>query len=453
MILWFHGGNYMNIYIQIFWEHLINILESGLFYYYIRTLLIPKKLAHQGIFHTLAVLIRFLVISACNILTPLPIYGIIICGIYNALFACILFKDAKIKCIFWGSLHGLLCIASEFIVMLFLQAFANIYSSQIYFGESYRFSATALYIIVLAALCFYIPTFASKNVLFKGSQKLFVTIFIVLGIIITHCFMIIMPELERTHVEILDIIILTTIVFLCFFVALLVYMYQLAIKQQENKELQERTKLLEIETAQYNNLLSTTESLRVIKHDIHHHLSTIQTLIENDEVEQIKKYLNEYQCNFDLDYSVATTGNLVIDSIISTKYLIAKRQHTKLDFSIMLPETLPFTDVALSALLGNLFDNALEACKKLPIDQRWITFQMKAQEDMLIIHIENSFDGVLKETISNTYLSRKEEPHHGIGLKRINTLVEEANGFTEIRHNNNVFTVHIMVPLEKTNEF
>lgn len=235
---------------------------------------------------------------------------------------------------------------------------------------------------------------------------------------------------------------------------ILFHISELTCIRQENKQLQERTKLLELETQQYNNLLETTESLRTIKHDVHHHLATIHSLIQSKNQEQLLQYLNEYEQHFNLDYTITTTGNIVIDSILSTKIFHAKQQDIKLDFSIMLPDSIPFSDVALSALLGNLFDNALEACKYLsPEQERWIHFQMKVQEDMLVIHMENIFDGIIKKDKNDTYISRKKEASHGIGLKRIHTLVEEANGFMEIRHNNHIFTVHIMVPLENTNEF
>ena len=443
----------MTDYIYIVWELLVNLFEVTIFNLYITTILTPKNFSNWKFVQFLLLFLRFLFITIGNALELAPTYTIIIACIFNFLIASIMFKEKNTLCFFWSQFHMVIEIIVEVFSYSLLSFFTPALPNEILFGETFRFPCTAIYVIVLAACSFLVSTSISKKPLFSHKQKLFVIFTMIMGIILSHCFMYIMIDLESHQSEFLNVIILANVIFICFFVFLLVYIYELSLTIQKNKELQERTKLLEIETAQYNNLLNTTESLRVIKHDIHHHLSTIQTLIENDEVEHIKKYLNEYQSHFDLDYSVATTGNLVIDSIISTKYLIAKRQHTKLDFSIMLPETLPFTDVALSALLGNLFENALEACKKLPIDQRWITFQMKAQEDMLIIHIENSFDGVLKETVSNTYLSRKEEPHHGIGLKRIYTLVEEANGFTEIRHNNNLFTVHIMVPLENTNEF
>lgn len=440
-------------FISITWELLINLFEVIIFNLYITTILTPKKLNNWKLTHIFLLSLRYLIITIGNACELAPTYTILIAFILNFIIANILFKENNIICFFWVGINSILAIIAELVSYLLLSFFTPMLPNEILFGEAYRFPSTTLYIICLAALNFIVSTTVTKKTMFSTKQKLFVFFIMIVGIILTHCFMYIMVDLETNKSAFLDIIIFTNVIFVCFFVSLLIYIYQLALKQQENKELQERSRLLELETIQYNNLLNTTESLRVIKHDIHHHLTTIQTLVENDEIEQLKHYLNEYQTHFDLDYLASTTGNLIIDSILSTKTLVAKQQYTELDFSIMLPKSIPFTDVTLSALLGNLFDNALEACKRLPSEQeRWITFQMKVQEDMLIIHIENSFDGIIKKTSSNIFLSRKEEPNHGIGLKRIYTLVEEANGFTEIRHNDNVFTVHIMVPLENTNE-
>ncbi|MBR4027561.1 MAG: GHKL domain-containing protein [Lachnospiraceae bacterium] len=436
----------MNIYLQMCWEYVINFLESGIFYYYIRTLLPPKKMAYQTWFHILAVMFRFFIISICNTIQLTVIYTIFISLISNVFITCIFFKEKTSICLFWGATHGILCIISEFICMLFLQNTFDILPSDILLGKSYRFPITILYILILAMLSFYIPTLIPKKALFKGSQKILIIFFIILGITITHCFMLIMIATEHTHPEIVNTIILANIVFLCFFISLLVYMYQLALTQQQNEELEARAKLLELETAQYNNLLSTTKSLRSIKHDIHHHLSTIHSLIQKNESKRLTEYLEEYQTHFQLDYMVVSTGNIVIDSILSTKLYFAKQQQTKLDFSIVLPNNFPFTDVALSALLGNLFDNALDACKKLE-QNRWIHFQINAQEDMLFIHMENTFDGIVKETTTG-FLSRKPDANHGVGLNRVKTLVEEANGFIEIRYTKQLFMVHIMIPLE-----
>ena len=119
-------------------------------------------------------------------------------------------------------------------------------------------------------------------------QKLFIFITMILGIILTHSFMYIMIDLESHQSQFMNVIILANALFLFFFIFILVYIYELALTIQKNKDLQERTKLLELETLQYNNLLETTDSLRAIKHDVHHHLATIQALIQTNDQARLK---------------------------------------------------------------------------------------------------------------------------------------------------------------------
>lgn len=440
-------------YLSIIWELLINLFEVIIFYLYIATILTPKKRKNWNLTLFGLLALRYSAITIGNALELIPTYTILLAFTFNFLIAKILFKEKKILCIFWVGIHSVLGIVGELISYFLLITFTPMQPNEILMGESYRFLCTTLYIVCLAALSFVVSTTFSKKTLFDMKQKLFIFITMILGIILTHSFMYIMIDLESHQSQFMNVIILANALFLFFFIFILVYIYELALTIQKNKDLQERTKLLELETLQYNNLLETTDSLRAIKHDVHHHLATIQALIQTNDQARLMQYLNEYEEHFNLDYSISATGNIVIDSILSAKLFLAKQQGTKLEFSVMLPDSIPFSDVSLSALLGNLFDNALDACKRLPDGrERFITFHMKAQEDMLVIHIENSFDGIVKKDKNDTILSRKKEPSHGIGLKRVRTLIEEVNGFTEIRHSDTIFTVHIMVPLENKHE-
>lgn len=421
-------------YLSIVWDLLINLFEVIIFYLYISTILTPKERKNWNLILWGLLILRYSTITIGNAYELTSSYGIVLAFALNFLIAKILFKEKNFLCSLWVGIHSILGIIGERISYFLLITFTPMQPNEIFIDESYHFLYTTLYIIFLAALNFWVSTTVSRKHLFDMKHKLFVLFTMLLGMVLAHS-------------------ILTNALFLLFFIFIVLYIYELSLTIQENTELQERTKLLELETLQYNNLLETTESLRAIKHDVHHHLATIQALIQTNDQARLMQYLNEYEEHFNLDYTISATGNIVIDSILSAKMFLAKQQGTKLEFSVMLPDSIPFSDVSLSALLGNLFDNALEACKRLPAGyERFITFHMKAQEDMLVIHIENSFDGIAEKDKNDRYLSRKKEPSHGIGLKRVHTLIEEVNGFAEIRHNDTIFTVHIMVPLENKHE-
>lgn len=440
--------------LSIVWDLLIHFFEVMIFYLYISTILTPKE--HKNWNLTLGGLlsVQYIAIMIGNAFELNSAGSIILAFLLHFLIAKILFQETFLLCILWVGVHSVLSIIGELISYFLLITLTPMRPTEIFIDDSYHILYTTIYIICLAVLNYWVSTTISRRHLFRMKHKFFVFLTMFFGIVLTHSFMYSMFDSEAAQSEFMHVIVLTNTLFLFFTIFILLYIYELTLITQENVKLQERTKLLELETQQYNNLVETTESLRVIKHDVHHHLATIQSLIQTNDQARLMQYLNEYEEHFNLDYSISATGNIVIDSILSSKTFLAKQQGTKLEFSVILPDSIPFSDVSLSALLGNLFDNALEACKRLPKEkERLITFYMKAQEHMLVIHMENSFDGIVKKDTSDTYLSRKEEPSHGIGLKRVQTLIEEAHGFTEIRHSDTIFTVHIMVPLENKHEF
>lgn len=104
--------------------------------------------------------------------------------------------------------------------------------------------------------------------------------------------------------------------------------------------------------------------------------------------------------------------------------------------------------LSLSSLLGNMWNNSLEACQRLqngqPNIQPFIHFYIKPFQHMILIHIENNYDKIIVQ--NNTYLSVKEEGSHGLGLKRMAEIVSKVDGVIQINSENNVFTVHIMIP-------
>lgn len=122
----------------------------------------------------------------------------------------------------------------------------------------------------------------------------------------------------------------------------------------------------------------------------------------------------------------------------------------------MTPSTFPLDDIALSSLLGNILDNAIEACLRDNRSQTdspsWIRFYIKPFQNMILIHSENSYDGIINKNTKHEFLSRKKEKNHGIGIKRITDIVNEVNGIINITTDKNIFTLHIMIPLKETSD-
>lgn len=120
---------------------------------------------------------------------------------------------------------------------------------------------------------------------------------------------------------------------------------------------------------------------------------------------------------------------------------------------IYLPEEIPLSDVEICSLLGNLYDNAIEGCMRA--NDKRIRLYMKPFHNMLSVKITNTSDGFYRTDSRNQLLSRKAENditnnmEHGIGLRRIQDIVERHSGIMEILPEKDMFTVSILIPLHQ----
>ena len=98
-------------------------------------------------------------------------------------------------------------------------------------------------------------------------------------------------------------------------------------------------------------------------------------------------------------------------------------------------------------MLGNLLDNAIEACVKLP-DQnaRFIRIYIGLHKQLFYISVSNSMGSEVKKT-GIKYLTTKNSDTHGFGLVRVDKIVEKYNGFVNRQHEPGVFATEIMLPL------
>jgi sensor histidine kinase regulating citrate/malate metabolism len=191
-----------------------------------------------------------------------------------------------------------------------------------------------------------------------------------------------------------------------------------------------------------------------MKHDIGIHLDVIQSLATAGNMDNLMTYIDSYHHALAHTHHLLSTGNTAIDCILSSKIDTAKKLNIKTDFSVLVPQAFPIDALSLSSLLGNMWNNALEACQRLqnakPNIQPYIHFYIKPFRHMIIIHMENNYDQIIQK--DDIYLSMKKDNFHGkgnfhgIGLKRITDIVDEAEGIFQTNADNHVFTIHIMIP-------
>jgi len=142
---------------------------------------------------------------------------------------------------------------------------------------------------------------------------------------------------------------------------------------------------------------------------------------------------------------IVTTGNVKVDAILNAKFSLALNNHIQLDFKAVVPEHLAITDLDLCVLIGNLVDNAVEACYQLDEKDRFIRFYMRTYKQQFYLSLTNATNEVVRK-LDEEYITKK-RGNHGHGLKRINLVVEKYQGMINRKNEPGVFVTEIMLPL------
>lgn len=116
-----------------------------------------------------------------------------------------------------------------------------------------------------------------------------------------------------------------------------------------------------------------------------------------------------------------------------------------MDATAAVPEEVAIPDTELFVLIGNLMDNAMEACMKLPEEERFIRIYIDVIKKQLYICVTNSTDGMPRRR-GNHFLSDK-QGNHGFGLLRIDEIVARHGGYLNCRAEDGVFATEVMLPL------
>ncbi|WP_306723470.1 sensor histidine kinase [Agathobacter rectalis] len=234
------------------------------------------------------------------------------------------------------------------------------------------------------------------------------------------------------------------------FVYISIYIYRLGKEKEKNDRLIQSITINQMEARQNEEIINSTHSLRVFKHDIMNHMSILYKLVENGKNSDALKYI--YQINNSIERTSYTisTGIIPIDCIMTAKLSKALDNNISIKHQIHFPANYNISDMDLCSLISNLLDNAIEANCKLDITKRRLQIEIKPYNNMLLLFISNSSNGIYlyggNGNLLTTKTSNKNE--HGIGIKRINEIVKKYNGIIEFDPGTEIFSVSILFPLD-----
>lgn len=195
----------------------------------------------------------------------------------------------------------------------------------------------------------------------------------------------------------------------------------------------------------YREVENMYREMRGWRHDYRNHIQLLKTYAHSGDLDAVSAYLDKLETDLTRVDTVVKTGNRMADAILNSKISLAKSKGIPVRADAHIPVALAVSDLDLCVILGNLFDNAIEASLRLPEAERMIRVYMDTKGTQLYISFTNLAAGG-KQKKENGRFHTTKGAGHGFGLFRIDSVVERLGGYIRRASEAGAFTTEILLP-------
>lgn len=180
------------------------------------------------------------------------------------------------------------------------------------------------------------------------------------------------------------------------------------------------------------------------RHDMRHHMVVLQGYADKKDYKGIEEYLCDCISRLDKKSSGIYSGDSAMDSLLSHYRQLADEEKIRMGIQVDAEESFVVTDTDICIILGNLLENAYEACARQTEGARYITVKIHQSGSVLIILVENSYSGIVRKK-DGVFLSAKAKNRKGIGLESVLDVTKKYNGIPKVEYDGKIFRVSLLL--------
>ena len=219
-----------------------------------------------------------------------------------------------------------------------------------------------------------------------------------------------------------------------------ILLYRTMVRTEQRVQLEVENELLEsqldAQLAHYGDLTAQYEQIRAMRHDISHHLNTINALLQAGNLQAASEYSEQLLPAQTYSSRLGACRNPVVDAFLYTRTQEAGLRGVPVRADVSLPVELPVSNTDLIVAFGNLLDNALEACGGIPDAQ--ITLRAHMDKGYLVIQESNP---VRPRQPQGKKPRRIPELERGVGFRVLGSLAAKYDGSFRHTCENDTYTV------------
>ena len=196
----------------------------------------------------------------------------------------------------------------------------------------------------------------------------------------------------------------------------------------------------------YDEVETMYKEMRGWRHDYKNHISVLKSYAQDGEIERILNYLDELDDDLSKTDRRLKTGNKMTDAILNSKIALAREKKINVFAEVQIITALTTPEIDLCIILGNLFDNALEASLGLPENERLIRIYMTIKQNNQLYISFTNLTSKKKQVKENGRFKTTKGKDHGFGLVRMDHIVKRHSGYINRNSEDGAFSTEILLP-------
>lgn len=243
-----------------------------------------------------------------------------------------------------------------------------------------------------------------------------------------------------------------------FFIAILnvVVFYSMMRASEKNYQASLQLQYMQAQEQQNQNMETVVQNLRQLRHDMNNHMGVLYGLCDTKQYDTLRQYLQGImQKTKEANDIIVVPNQPVLSIILNNKYTLAEEKGILFTYAIQREtngtaektgEVLLLSEMEQCSLFGNILDNAIEACEKIPkAAERWIHLTLGKKENGWQVVCKNAY---LEKPVfqGNELITKKEDArNHGIGTRTMRSIIKKYNGTLEYQVTEEAFQIKIFL--------